>query len=229
MLSPHAGEIQSTILYSCAPASQLQNAAWARSLRMYRYSLMMTPTHVMSESQVIWMKRVTVRYDQREDRLLLTCSCENGAILGLWLTQRLATLLIKVLLAKLEQNAPLDSVATQSRPSIERERALRHWEQSTAHEKQLASAPEPVALPAGTSAALVDQVIASIERGRARLDFRVDGGEPVSLAMSVLATRQWLAIMRAEYRRGDWNIPGLWPAWFDAALRDRRTATDKVH
>jgi hypothetical protein len=194
-----------------------------------RYFLVMASIQAMSESQTVWIKRLTVTFDAREDRLLLTALCESGEILGLWLTQRLATPLVKVLLARLDQNASPNRPSQQPAPSVQRERALRHWEQSTAHERQLASESKPVALPPEAVTTLVDKVSVSIQSGRARLDFLVDDAAPVSLSMSVMATRQWLAIMRVQYQQADWNVPGLWPVWFDAALRDSRTGGDRVH
>lgn len=185
--------------------------------------------HAMSDLPSIEMKKLTVKYNERQDRLLLASQCDNDQVLGLWLTQRLATPLVKVLLSKLEQRVLAVSNAPASKPSVHRDHALQTWEQSAAHAKQLSSAAEPVSLPAQAQSGLIEKVNVSIHSTGVQLEFVVEGAPSAKLTMSPMAVRQWLAIMRAQFQRADWNIPGLWPAWFDAALRAGRASTDKVH
>src|SRR5690606_11083734 len=151
--------------------------------------------------------------------------CSNGQTLGVWLTQRLATPLVKVLLSKLEQRVANVSSASEPRSYVQREQALQTWEQSAAHAKQISNVVEPVLLTVQAQSGLIEKVNVSIHASGVQLEFVTADVPPVKLAMSSMALGQWLAIMRAQFQRGVWNIPGVWSSWLDVALHPGRATS----
>lgn len=185
----------------------------------------------MSDLPVITIQKLTVRYDEREDRLLLAAKCDTGQVRGLWLTQRLATPLIRVILKRLGEVVMTEArSAPQSKPSTLRQIALQTWEQSTAQAKQMSSANDPVSVPPDIQYGLVDEInVICRPGGNFQLNFRLSETAPLCLPLTSILARQWLAVLRTQYQRAEWHVPGLWPAWFDAALRTEWGEASRVH
>lgn len=191
----------------------------------------------MAEVSVITIQKLTVRYDEREDRLLLAAQCDNGDVRGLWLTQRLATPLIRVVLKHLgEATASGPSVAAApvvpqpSPPSASRQIALQEWEQTQAQSRQMATASPPVKMQSDTPSGLINEInVVCRPGGHVQLNFRQTDREPICLPLTATLARQWLGVLRGQYQKAEWHVPGLWPAWFDAALRPGEAASGSVH
>lgn len=184
----------------------------------------------MPDVPVITIQKLTVRFDEREDRLLLAAKCDTGHVRGLWLTRRLATPLIRVILTRLGEVVDPVKSDPQSKPSTLRQMALQTWEQSTAHAKQMSSANDPVTVPPDVQYGLIEEInVICRPGGNFQLNFRLPETAPLCLPLTAMLARQWLAVMRAQYQKAEWHVPGLWPAWFDAAVQTEWGATSRVH
>lgn len=158
------------------------------------------------------IRKLTVSYDEREDRQLLAAQCEDGEAQGLWLTQRLTRPLIKVLLSRLDDAAPTESI----RMREDQRSVMQAWEQSAAAIRHVH--PEPVTVSPEHAHGLIDTVnVVCLANGDFQLVFRWPEANALSFPVSATAMRQWLGILRQQYRRADWPADGVWPAWFDAA------------
>ncbi len=178
----------------------------------------------VSELPAATIQKLTVSYDEREDRLFLAAQCENGQAQGLWLTQRLANPLIKVLLQRLGDVVAVGKAAHQ-------QMALQAWEQSAAHVQQYrAGRNEPVSVPPGAQHGLIDTVnVVCHANGDFHLIFRWPQEHSLAFPMTATAMRQWLGILREQYRRADWAGKGIWPAWFEAAQLESAGDASVVH
>jgi hypothetical protein len=170
-------------------------------------------------SSPILIQKLTVSYDEREDRLLLAAQCEDGGAQGLWLTQRLTRPLVKVLLKRLDESIPPGT----DRMAEDRRLAMQAWEQSAAAIRQ--AHPDPVTVSREDAHGLIDTVnVVCLANGDFQLVFHWPEGNALSFPVSATAMRQWLGILRQQYRRADWPAAGVWPAWFDAAQDTGRSS-----
>ena len=64
------------------------------------------------ENQLRSVKRITTTYSKREDRIKLSVLDDEGRRMALWLTQRLASPVLRVLVDEIEE-----SVAAEAPPS----------------------------------------------------------------------------------------------------------------
>jgi len=162
--------------------------------------------------QPILIQRLTLSYDEREDRLLLAAQCEDGKSQGLWLTQRLTRPLVKVLLSRLDESISPGA----ARMGEDHRLAMQTWEQSAAGIGQAHA--EPVTVSREGAHGLIDTVnVVCLSNGDFQLVFHWPEKNALSFPVSATAMRQWLGILRQQYRRADWPAAGVWPAWFDAA------------
>ncbi len=158
------------------------------------------------------IQKLTVSYDEREDRLLLAAQCEGGEAQGLWLTQRLTRPLVKVLLSRLDDAISPDK----DRLREDHRSVMQAWEQSAAAIRQ--AHPEPVTVSRDDAHGLIDTVNGGcLANGDFQLIFHWPEGNALSFPVSSTAMRQWLGILHQQYRRADWPVAGVWPAWFDTA------------
>lgn len=158
------------------------------------------------------IQKLTVSYDEREDRLLLAAQCADGEAQGLWLTQRLTRPLVKVLLSRLDDAVSADT----ARVREDHRSVMQAWEQSAAaiHQEH----PEPVTVSPEDEHGLIDTVnVVCLANGDFQLVFHWPQGNALSFPVSSTAMRQWLGILHQQYRRADWPVAGVWPAWFDTA------------
>ena len=175
------------------------------------------------EAPAVRIQKLTVRYDEREDRLLLAAQCENGQTQGLWLTQRLANPLIQVLLKRLGDMSAEGKAAHQ-------QAALQVWEQAAAHRQYHADDTEPVNVSPDGPHGLIDTVnVVCHFGGDFHLIFRWPSENSLVFPMTATAMRQWLGILRQQYRRADWPGRGLWPAWFEAAQLEHTDEPAVMH
>jgi hypothetical protein len=149
--------------------------------------------------------KLTQGYDAAEDRLFIDVRLSDGEERRLWLTQRLAGVLVQHLCGWLD-----DQLAATA--------SGHHDTRLHAFEQQAAAAalnPETAVAPA-SRAVLVHSV--DLDRGSeaVRLTFRA-AGEATGPAMTLDATRlrQWLGILRALFEQAGWPT-GVWPVWLGA-------------
>lgn len=151
------------------------------------------------------LQRITTEYRAQEDRLCLTGERADGDAVVLWLTQRLLNRLVPHLTAWLEQ---------QKGPG-EHARVMLEFQQQAAVD---ALKPQPpVRPPTDAPGRLVRSADIAAGAEAVQLGFKEQDAGPVlaSLVLAPNALRQWLAIVHAQYLRGDWPTT-VWPAWLAA-------------
>jgi hypothetical protein len=149
------------------------------------------------------IQKITVGYDEQEDRLHLACEDAAGGVTALWLPQRLANRLVRALVAHLEGE-------TEDRAMQD---MLQAWHLSAAQAQQVPTAP----VQGGTAPCLVHSIDIGLLPNALQLSFRSAHGEAVVLGLDMTALRQWLAILHQHYAKAEWPCRGIWPEWFDAA------------
>jgi hypothetical protein len=146
------------------------------------------------------LQRLTTQFVDAEDRIRLSGEDADGAVRVLWLTRRLLDRLVPVLCGKLEPDA---SAHAELLSSFRQEAA----------QSQLAP-QEPVPAASADTQALVTRIdMARVERGL-RLAFFDHDTEAAAIVMPELSLRQWLAILRDQFRIAGWP-ENTWPAWTD--------------
>jgi hypothetical protein len=131
--------------------------------------------------------------------------------LQLWLTQRLAGRLVKVLVARLNDESG----------SRDRAKAFQAWELSAAKAQHVPT--NPVAGAAMSEHLILSIDVASTAQG-AQLTFHGRERDVGVLMLELTALRQWLAILHQHYRNAQWSCQNLWPEWFAAASSGAPTA-----
>jgi hypothetical protein len=150
--------------------------------------------------------RITVSYDEHEDRLQLATEDSEGNVLALWLTQRLANRLVAVLLAGLAQ-------ATAGHSDASTGATIQAWEQSAAYAQH--SPQPPVQSTGPVTRSLITSADISQADGQFRLVLRWPDDKAVVLPLDSTALRQWLGVVYGRYRQAEWPCNGLWPDWIE--------------
>jgi hypothetical protein len=159
------------------------------------------------------IQKITLAYDEREDRLRLDIQEADGQLLTLWLTRRLADRLARALVEKLDSR--LAATVTRGPLQAASLAALQEWEQSAALAQYQSDTPVRVEAPG------LGGLIESIDlghRGEATvLVFRWPAGHDATVAFEAAQLRQWLDILYKDYGRAQWPTEGVWPAWLAQA------------
>lgn len=155
------------------------------------------------------IEKITLAYDEREDRLRLDMQEADGQLLTLWLTRRLADRLARALVDKLDSRlaATVAGGALQAASLA----ALQEWEQSSAMAQYRSDTP--VRGETAGRGGLIDSIDIG-QRGAATvLVFRWPAGHDATLALEAAQLRQWLTIVYRDYGRAQWPTEGVWPGW----------------
>ncbi len=160
----------------------------------------------MDASPRIDLQRVTTEFVEDEDRIRLSGELAPDETRVLWLTQRLAQRLVPHLCQWLEKQtaagAPVEVV------------------QGFAQQAALASLERQEAVKTGadTEAALVRSVDLTFTESAVYLLFKTEAEGPVvaRIGFNAKPLRQWLGILLAQYRRGQWPL-AAWPDWMTEA------------
>lgn len=150
--------------------------------------------------------KLTQGYDAVEDRLFIDVRLAGGEARRLWLTQRLAGVLVQHLCAWLDEHLALTA-------SGHKDTRLHAFEQQAA---AAALAPDRAVEP-GREATLVHSV--DLDRGEqaVRLVFRAAGAASgPEMTLDATRLRQWLGILRGLSAEAGWPT-GHWPAWLDTS------------
>lgn len=156
------------------------------------------------------IRKITVGYDETEDRLRLTYQDEADKAKSLWLTQRLSNRLVGALLGA------FDLGEKKCGPE------QRAWELSAARSQLVPGAP--VVIPAADACHLVQAVDLTPAANGMRLVFRSSEGLAAALWIDDRTVmHQWLDILHHQYRQAGWPQSGLWPEWFKTADQMAKT------
>jgi len=156
------------------------------------------------------LKRITTDYDEAEDRIKLVGEYQSGSLVVIWLTQRLLSRLLPVILDRL-QKAMGDIHQVGQVGSV-----VQEFAQQAARAQMTPSPalkPEP-----GAQSWLVKSIdIASTPNGL-RLIFKGGGSEQATLKLEGQFLRQWLNILYDVNRKAGWPL-SIWPDWIRESAR----------
>lgn len=166
---------------------------------------------------------LTVTYDENEDRLHLAARCADGHEQGLWLTQRLANLLVKVLADRLSQAgaAPIAQPVRLQAVAGASDAATRASEAGTGgtaprqrHEGQ------PVEVPRTAPHGLIHTInVVRHAGGGHHLVLRWESDRALALPLDGDALRRVLQVLHLRYRTAEWSTAGVWPEGIEGSLQ----------
>ncbi|HEY1044113.1 MAG TPA: hypothetical protein VGE60_09635 [Telluria sp.] len=136
----------------------------------------------------------------------LSGACEDGALVQLWLTRRLADRLLPLLLNWLGQQAGEGAHAE----------VMQEFAQQAARE---ALAPLPSVRAQDDSSMLVQAVDVTTGDNALGLAFKAGGPSDEAgyrIGFEAQALRQWLGILHDQYRKAEWPVDA-WPSWITSA------------
>lgn len=156
------------------------------------------------------VKRFTTEYIIVEDRIRLSLERENGGLLVLWLTRRLAARLVKHLAKVIDTLPKLQGKAQAVPPTdnIQRRNQLDALGQIEQQAPVLAGS-----LPDDIEAHLVIEVGLRLTKAGALIDLKGSNKEVIqTLPFNEAAIRQWLAVLHVCFDKAGWD-DDIWPSW----------------
>lgn len=176
---------------------------------------------------MVVIKRVTPRYDPKQDRIGLTVQDVKDQVLLLWLTQRLANRLaaalsgwldedVKVSASEQQQPQPLSDPVLQplsdpvSKLPSQLPSSLHTWEQWAARSKMKPGRPVDRAKAQGE--ALLNEI--DLARGSKgyTVTFKWEPTGAARLVLDPTQVRQWLILLYRQFRLAEWP-KHAWPNW----------------
>jgi hypothetical protein len=146
------------------------------------------------------IRKFSLVYDPKEDRMAWDGEDEAGATVRLWLTQRLCKAMVRALLPMLQ---------AQSLPPGQRE-AVQSWEQAAA---MAGFGKVPGVRPkAEAVTGLVRAVHMRPSAGRIDLTFEFGEDQSRTTEATHQAVRQMLSVLRRLYEVAGWPTD-FWPGW----------------
>ena len=150
--------------------------------------------------------KVSLIYSPLEDRIRLTGQVSETRSTVLWLTQRICQKLVRAVGHYIEKASVVPT-------GSDRELVL-SFKQSAAMVRKAQT--EPVIPTPGSKDALVERIDVSYRKDRVLLRFLVQEGEVAQFGLSIQQARQWLGILRRQYREAGWPMD-VWPVWITEA------------
>ena len=142
------------------------------------------------------LQRITTEYIEAEDRVRLSGASPSGEAVSLWVTQRLLSRLLKVILNW----------------TAEGENAQQSLKNAFAQQAARADLKLQLSVPAQPSAVLVNTIDISHTVDALTLVFRGAEGVAGQLTLQRADVRQWLNILHDTWCRAEWP-QDLWPDW----------------
>lgn len=150
------------------------------------------------------LSRITTRYDEIEDRVLVSGAAPGDVVYNAWLTRRLMDRLVASL-AQILAPSNQDGLAE----------VLNDFAQ---HRAEATLEPVPPVI-ADQDVDSLDALITSIDiqnhRDFVRLLLRCEGAGAATVSLTHRELRQWLSIIRQAYVKSGWPAQA-WPAWLIA-------------
>ena len=142
------------------------------------------------------LQRITTEYIEAEDRVRLSGASPSGEAVSLWVTQRLLSRLLKVILNW----------------TAEGENAQQSLKNAFAQQAARADLKLQLSVPAQPIAVLVNTIDISHTVDALTLVFHCSDGLAGQLTLQRSDVRQWLNILHDTWCRAEWP-QDLWPDW----------------
>lgn len=164
--------------------------------------------------------RFTTRYEMTEDRIKLLLELSENEVQILWLTRRLLNRMVPHLVEHLGKTGSAQAsvdTAPQGGGTAAPKHAAAAVQQFSQEAAVSAIERQPSVgaggqRPAGNLSYVVTSVDIRTGTKALALDFKSGDDVLHSLPFGEDALRQWLSIIYAQYKAGDWR-EGFWPSW----------------
>jgi len=170
------------------------------------------------EAQIKWF---TTHYVPAEDRLRLGCLLVSGGSDVMWLTHRLASVLVRQLLDWLDKATSADRAVSDSRIADIQHRMA-----------QQAATTKPQQRPTERIEDVPGWLVSAVQlrtTGKGlMLTFRDEGERAVSIRFNADHLRRWLGVVHAQYGRSGWPM-GVWPEWISEQADDEAAHQGMLH
>lgn len=174
------------------------------------------------------LTRITLEYVPLEDRMRMTGRTPEGAVVVLWLTQRLfARLLVRLFPLLVPPGPPGAAAPAADAPQQAEAQAQLHamaQEAARLEQKPL----EPVSAQVAVRQCLVHNANLNVELRRMRIGWCHKDEEVAWMALTPEGLRKWLNIVHDAWREAGWPA-GLWPQWMQQAAAGRGGPRKSVH
>jgi hypothetical protein len=154
---------------------------------------------------VINVTRLTTEYDEREDRIRIAAETKDGAPIVIWMTHRLASRAVPLMLRWLDEEQ-LPSAGASS----ERREVLQTFNQEAAVGSL--KPQKPVAPNANAAVLLIQAMDVAASRSHLILTFRGQEAQSATVKLDATRLRQWLSILHLAWAKAQWS-PLVWPNW----------------
>ncbi|WP_395402256.1 hypothetical protein ACHMW6_29225 [Pseudoduganella sp. UC29_106] len=148
------------------------------------------------------LERVTTEFCPPEDRMRMAGMTNGGKQVVIWLTRRMLSLLLPVVLRRFDELS--------ASVSPEHRQILQEFAQQAARDSM--EAPTPVQAGPECEAILPTSVDVAHDERHVALTFRDEGVRSFRLTLDNQALRQWLQMLHQADCAADWQL-SQWPDW----------------
>lgn len=170
------------------------------------------------------LQKITTEYIETEDRFRLSGESSTGELHSFWLTQRLLSKLIRVLISTFEDTPNKPSA---KHISDDRTNALFNEMAQQAAQQQIADQP-PVIDPELDKSWLVFEVDINKLEQHIKLTFKNSANEPLELLLDQNQLRQWLSIVHKIWQQAEWPL-AVWPEWILNTVKPAMKSKSAMH
>ncbi|RJX32796.1 MAG: hypothetical protein C4516_03390 [Oxalobacter sp.] len=154
----------------------------------------------------IVLTKVSLNYSPVEDRIRMTGQVSESETRVLWLTLRICQKLVGAVLNFVEKASAV--------PTGSDKELVLSFKQSAAMVRKMPA--DPVLPQQDTQFSLVERIDVSYRKEQVLLSFFLPDEGVAQFALSIQQARQWLGIVRNQYRQAAWPME-IWPAWIAGA------------
>jgi hypothetical protein len=154
----------------------------------------------------IVLTKVSLTYSPIEDRIRMSGQVSESGAIVFWLTLRICQKLVGTVGDFVEKAATI--------PSGSDKELVLSFQQSAAMVRTAPS--EPVVPTEDAKVTLVEKIDVAFRKEQVLLSFFIPDGGVAQFSLSVQHARQWLGILRNQYRLAGWPMDA-WPGWIAGA------------
>ncbi|WP_191602253.1 hypothetical protein [Marinomonas algicola] len=163
--------------------------------------------------------RVTSKYDEVQDRMLFVCAMNDESVTSIWMTQRLLTRFVPILLNWLQEQMDVsDKVQAEAFHSLAQTRAQVAMKENspviapTKRDEEEVQRNTPVIVSGRADEWLATTI--TLSKRPQELVLKISEADEVNavvLPLPVAALRQWLCALQLLTKRSEWAVE--WPTW----------------
>ncbi len=163
------------------------------------------------------LKRITIEYNEQEDRISLAGLTQSGQTVTMWITMRLMSRLIIHCLSLLERDSlEPKKIPTENQKSKER---IQNFVQRSAEEQIVKETAVEVSVDSPEH--LIIEIDVTNTGSGLSIIFKGEADSVHNIFFNGEQLRQWLAMLYTVWQKAEWPKT-IWPAWME---KDRSQPT----